>query len=106
MTEMTGGELPDFLPVMIDFLWISLERPALDEIGLRRRYLEHYVLRGLPPLRESLDKYHSAYALLVSALEITVQEDLHRLGDTPTWMPPPNGSEDAVSLPVLAHGAE
>jgi len=102
--EMTGGELPDFLPVMVDFLWISLDRGVQDGIGLRRRYLEEYVLRGLGPLSASLEKYSSAYALLVKALEITVQEDLHRLGDAPIWMPPPNGSEDAISLPVLAQG--
>lgn len=104
--DLTGRELPDYLPAVVEFLGISLEHRARDRIGLRRRFLEHYVLPGLGPLREALAKYHSPYVLLVSALRSTVEEDLRRIGDAPAWEPPApppaERSGDRVSLPVLS----
>ena len=99
--ELTGGELPDYLPAVVDFLWISLEHPDRDVIGLRRRLLQHYVLPGLGPLREALEKYHSPYALLVSALVKTVEQDLEQMDDAPAWRPPADRSGSIASLPVL-----
>jgi nitrate reductase delta subunit len=100
--ELMGGELPDYLPAVVDFLWISLEHQDRDTIGLRRRLLQHYVLPGLGPLREALDKYHSPYALLVSALTRTVEQDLEHMDDAPAWRPPADASGRITSLPVLS----
>ncbi len=99
--ELTGGELPDYLPAVVDFLWISLDHQDRDTIGLRRRLLQHYVRPGLDPMREALDKYNSPYALLVSALAKTVEQDLQQMGDGPAWRPPVDRSGGRVSLPVL-----
>ncbi len=99
--ELTGGELPDYLPAVVDFLWISLEHQDRDTIGLRRRFLQHYVLPGLDPLREALQKYHSPYALLVSALVKTVEQDLQQMDDAPAWRPPADPSGRIASLHVL-----
>ena len=101
--DITGRELPDYLPAMVDFLWISLENQDRDGIGLRRRFVEHYVFPGLKPLKASLEKYNSPYALLVSALQSAVDQDLSRMtDDAPAWKPAEEESGTRVSLPVLS----
>ena len=83
-----AGELPDFLPVMVDFLAVSLEHPERDGIGLRRRFVETYLQPGLPHLRKALLKYESVYDLLLEALELAVDEDIERLSGDPVWLAP------------------
>ncbi len=86
--ELKGGELPDFLPVVVDFLWISLEQKERDRIGLRRHFLERYVLRGVEPLSAALKKYKSPYAWLIESLEAGLREDASIMADQPIWEPP------------------
>ncbi len=101
--EITARELPDYLPAIVDFLWISLENQDRDGIGLRRRFVEHYVFPGLKPLKASLQKYKSPYALLVSALQSAVDQDLGRMvDDAPAWKPAEEATGTCVSLPVLS----
>ena len=103
--ELSGRELPDYLPAVVEFLGISLKRRARDRIGLRRRLVEGDVRPALPPLREGLLKYQSPYALLVEALESLVAEDIRRMGDAPAWQPPERSPDRGRRLPVLS-GAE
>lgn len=91
--ELVGGELPDFLPIMVDFLWISLGRRERGYIGLRRHFLEHYLAPALEPLHARLSEYESVYALLIEALGWAAEVDLERMADIPAWVPPPEGSE-------------
>jgi nitrate reductase delta subunit len=86
--DIAGGELADYLPMVVDFLWISLVHAKRDRIGLRRRFLEHYVRPSLEPLSNKLAKYESPYALLVAALRSAVAEDLRQMEDVPAWSPP------------------
>lgn len=86
--DVDGGELPDFVPLMIEFLAISLEHEARDRIGLRRRFVEHHVSPGLPPFADALRKYESVYAKLVEALGATVSADVAAMGDLRAWTPP------------------
>lgn len=99
--ELNGRELPDFLPVMVDFTWISLESSVRDRIALRRWFLERHMQPALDPLSDSLAKYKSPYLNLVSALRAAVGEDLRCMGDAPAWRPPDAPSPNDVSLPVL-----
>lgn len=101
---LLGRELPDYLPIVVDFLWISLEHRERDGIGLRRRFVEHYVRPGLGPLYEKLSKYESPYALLVSGLQYAVEEDLKRMENAPAWQPPAQMSRGSRQLPVLTEG--
>jgi nitrate reductase delta subunit len=80
-------ELPDYVPLVADFLAASVELDDRDGIGLRRRLLERLVRPALTPLREGLEKLESPYALLIAALERVVEIDLIRLGDWPAWAP-------------------
>ncbi|MEE8416881.1 MAG: molecular chaperone TorD family protein [Desulfobacterales bacterium] len=86
--ELNGGELPDFLSVMVDFLWISLEKIERDRIGLRRHFLEHYLLPGIEPLSAALKKHKSPYIGLMEALEAALKVDVAFMSDKPTWKPP------------------
>lgn len=96
--ELDGLELPDFLPVMVEFMAYSLAHPERDGIGLRRRFVEHYLQPGLPHLRKALQKYESVYDLLLEALQIAVDEDCERLVDEPVWLAP----EVRATIPVRA----
>ena len=66
------GELPDFLPAMVEFLWLSLDRPE----ELRQKFISEYLLPYLPSLMESLQKTESPYLHLVKALELTAKADM------------------------------
>ena len=99
--ELNGRELPDFLPVMVDFTWISLESSVRDRLALRRWFLERHMQPALSPLRASFAKYKSPYLHLALALRAGVDEDLRCMGDAPAWRPPDAPSPNDVSLPVL-----
>lgn len=100
--EIDGRELPDYLPLMVEFLAVALERPARDEIGLRRRFLEQYLLPGLRPLHAALGTHAPAYARLAEALEVTATADLETMGHTPAWTPAARTPVDRTRvLPVL-----
>lgn len=94
--DLAGAELPDYLPVMCDFLAISVAHPERDGIGLRRRFVDQCLLPGIPPLRKALRKYESVYDLLMEALEAVAEEDQERLADDPVWLDP----EVKATIPV------
>lgn len=103
--ELNGSELSDFLPVMVEFLAISLERQDMDTIGLRRSFIERYLLVGLDPLREALRKYESPYGLLVEALGELLAEDTALGGDEPAWTPPVGEPECAATCQIRLEAA-
>ena len=86
--ELTGREMADFLPVMLDFLSISLDRAERDQIGLRRYFVENFLLTGLEPMLKALNKFESPYALLIDSLQAALQEDMALVADQPIWTPP------------------
>lgn len=99
--DLGSIELPDFLPVMLEFAALSIENEESGAIGLRRRFLEKYLRLGIRPLSKRLEKFESVYQLLMEAIEKLVEEDLRIIGDHPMWEPP-DATEDRVPLPVLS----
>ena len=99
--DLGSIELPDFLPVMLEFAALSVESNKEDDIGLRRRFLEKYLRLGIRPLSKRLEKFESDYLLLMTAIEILVEVDLQRIGDQPMWEPP-DKSDSRIPLPVLS----
>jgi len=110
--SLGDSELPDFVPVVVEFLAVSLGFPERDGIGLRRRLVEKYVQPGLPALRKALKKYESVYDLLIEALEMALNEDLERMADDPIWLAPdvkstiPQRVATSPSLDVSSHGGQ
>lgn len=96
--DLISGEMSDFLPIMVDFLWISLENHSRDKIGLRRRFLEYYFFTGLGMLYDNLKKYKSIYSILIEALKLTVERDIKNMLDIPAWVPPKREKVSGNSL--------
>ena len=87
--DASARDMTDFLPMMAEFLGLSLAQPERDRIGLRRRFVEQYLQPALAPLGEALEKFESPYAELVKALTALAEEDMVQMFDHPTWVPPP-----------------
>lgn len=98
--EMTTPELVDFLPIMVEFLAISLELETGDPIGLRRWFLETCLAPGLKPLSEALLKYESPYARLIDALRTCLDEDIFMMGSLEAWAPPADDETLPVNCPI------
>ncbi len=96
--ELAGGELADFVPVMVEFLGLSLERSDQDQIGLRRYFVETMLTTGLASLLSALRRHESPYAHLVDALGVALAEDIAQMAGGPKWQPP----ADDDRLPVAA----
>jgi nitrate reductase delta subunit len=98
--DLGGREMPDFLPIMLEFLAISLENSDLDTIGLRRRFIERCFLPGVEAMERAMEKYESPYLVLLPSLQAAAVEDLSRMDDTPAWQPE-GEAESSVRLPII-----
>jgi len=100
--ELDGGEMSDFVPVIVDFLGLSLERSDADQIGLRRYFVESLLLNGIESLLSALRKYESPYAHLVEALRIALADDIAHMAGGPKWQPA--ADSDQTPVPVNLRG--
>lgn len=86
--ELEGGELPDYLPLMADFLRLTLNVEGRRDLSIRRYFLEELLRPGLGPLERALEERKSPYALPVRALRRVVERDAERQRNVPRWSPP------------------
>ncbi len=100
--EFAGREMTDFVPVVVEFLGISLERGSEDRIGLRRYLVENLLTDGIEKLLAALRKCDSPYAFLVEALRVALSEDIAQMAGGPIWRPPPG--EDRPQVPAVDCG--
>ena len=100
--ELAGGELADFVPVMVEFLGLSLERSDQDRIGLRRYFVETMLTTGLASLLSALRRHESPYAHLVDALGVALAEDIAQMAGGPKWQPP--ADDDRRPVPATVCG--
>ncbi len=68
-----GKELPDYLPLMVDFL--SLTTESKDD-PVRDKLINEYILPFLPPMRTRLGELKTPYLHLLDALEKVINIDL------------------------------
>jgi len=66
------GELPDYLPLMVEFLALTAE----SEDPIREKLIEEYVLPYLPPMRSKLEELKTPYLYLLDALERVLKLDV------------------------------
>ncbi|MBI2374918.1 MAG: molecular chaperone TorD family protein [Deltaproteobacteria bacterium] len=67
-----GMELPDYLPMMVDFLATT----ASSGDPIRVKLLRNYLLPYLPPMRKKLLELGTPYLHLLDALENVIRRDL------------------------------
>jgi len=61
-----GQELPDYLPLMVDFLALTV---ASKDDSVRQKLIDEYLLPYLPPMRSRLKALETPYLYLFDAME-------------------------------------
>ncbi len=70
---LDGKELPDYLPLIVDFLSLTVE--SKDD-PVREKLINEYVMPFLPPMRSRLEELGTPYLHLLDALEKVIGVDL------------------------------
>jgi nitrate reductase delta subunit len=70
---LDGSELPDYLPLMVEFLSLTVE--SRDD-PVRGKLIDEYILPFLPPMRSRLEELETPYLHLLGALEKVMSVDL------------------------------
>jgi len=70
---MVEKELPDFLPLMIEFLAITSTKRG---DGVRRKFIEDYMMPALEPMKKKLREVGAPHLLLLDLLEELLRFDL------------------------------
>ena len=68
-----GMELPDYLPLMVDFLSLTADS---ESESVRDKFINEYLLPFLPPLRSRLEELKTHYLHLLDALERVINIEL------------------------------
>ncbi len=68
-----GKELPDYLPLMVDFLSLTAES---NDDPVREKFLREYFLPFLPPMRSRLEELKTPFLYLLDALEKVINIEL------------------------------
>lgn len=95
--ELDGHELADFVPIVVEFLAISLERQNEDRIGLRRYFVEGSMINGIEALLSKLRKVDSPYAFLIESLRVALTADIAQMAGGPKWRPRPEEETEQPS---------
>lgn len=67
------SELPDYLPLMLDFLAQTIE--SKDD-PIREKYIKEYFLPFIPPMRSRLEELKTPYLHLLEAMEKVIEGEL------------------------------
>lgn len=70
--SLKGKELPDYLPLMVEFLSLTAE----TDDPIREKFIREYLLPFLSPLHERLGALNSPYLYLLAGLERLLKLDL------------------------------
>jgi nitrate reductase delta subunit len=71
--KTNGMELPDYLPLMVDFLSLTTDS---ESDSVRDKFINEYLLPFLPPLRSRLEELKTHYLHLLDALERVINIEL------------------------------
>ncbi len=81
--ELDGHELPDFLPLVLDFLALSADKRTREEGGIRTQMIERYVQPAVVAMHERFSEHGGPWLLAVEALAALLRaelEELHAMG--------------------------
>lgn len=89
------GELPDFLPAMVDFLALTADCEGHDA-AVRLRFVDKLMLPGIAPLAAAMAKTESPYPHLVAALEACLEQEMPEIALPVLSGPAPTPAEEAA----------
>lgn len=95
--EFSGREMSDFVPVVVEFLGLSLDRMDRDQIGLRRYFIETLLINAVECLMSALRKAESPYQHLIEALRVALAEDIMQMADGPIWRAPAGSDRNLMT---------
>ncbi len=78
--ELDGRELPDFLPLALDFLALSADRREGDEGAVRTQLIERYLQPAVIAMHERFSEHGGPWLLAVDALAALLRTELAELG--------------------------
>lgn len=99
--EAVDRELPDFLPIMLEFLALTTQVDDLRDVAIRRYLVDEQFRPGLEPFQKKLEEYESVYAPLLDAIDAAVEMDWKSMPEVPKWTPP---EEDDAPRPQMSCG--
>jgi nitrate reductase assembly molybdenum cofactor insertion protein NarJ len=67
-----GKDLADYLPLMVEFLALSVE----SQDPIRTKLIGEYMIPYLPPMRAKLEEIKTPYLYLFDALERALKLDM------------------------------
>ena len=74
--ELDGREMPDFLPLVLDFLALSAARREGDEGALRTKLIAHYLQPAVINMHERFSEHGGPWLLAVDALVALLRSEL------------------------------
>ncbi len=78
--ELDGRELPDFLPLALDFLALSADRRDGDEGAVRTQLIERYLQPAVVAMHERFSEHGGPWLLAVDALAALLRAELDEVG--------------------------
>jgi nitrate reductase delta subunit len=78
--ELDGRELPDFLPLALDFLALSADRRQGDEGAVRTLLIERYLQPAVVAMHERFSEHGGPWLLAVDALAALLRAELDEVG--------------------------
>ncbi len=78
--ELDGRELPDFLPLALDFLALSADRREGDEGAVRTQLIERYLQPAVIAMHERFSEHGGPWLLAVDALAALLRAELDEVG--------------------------
>ena len=100
--EPTAAEVPDFLPLVLEFLSLSLDRPERNRDGLREIFIHRYVLPAMRPMRQRFAEAGGAWALALDSVDALLRSEPRR---TTPAQGGGTGQARSRALPVIQHEA-
>ncbi len=84
--ELDGREMPDFLPLALDFLALSADRREGEEGALRARLIERYLQPAVTAMHQRFSEHGGPWLLAVDAVAALLRAEL----DEPRAVSPTN----------------
>lgn len=74
--EPTGAEVPDYLPLVLEFVSFSLDRPERNRTGIREMLIRDYIAPALAPMQARFRQAGGCWTLAIDALVAAIEAEL------------------------------